>query len=150
MKKNFSLVLGAVAAVIFAVSQVQAETHPVQLAVFEPVQIFSAEESISGLRLNLLYGRNDSVTGLDLGLVGVADSDFTGWQYNFGANITKGNFSGLQMGVVNYANSAKGVQLGLINYAVSLNGVQIGLINIIRGGGMFPVFPIINWSFQTP
>ncbi|MBU3955872.1 hypothetical protein KJ633_05370 [bacterium] len=51
------------------------------------------------------------------------------------------------MGVVNYANSAKGLQLGVINYAVSLKGLQIGLINIIRQGGMFPVFPIVNWSF---
>jgi len=147
MLKNFSAVVCAiVGAFIFNVSAAAAETHPVQIALVDPVQIFSADTSISGVRLNLLYGRNDSVTGVDLGLVGVADSDFTGWQYNVG-NITKGGFSGLQMGFVNYANSAKGLQLGVINYAVSLKGLQIGVINIIGQGGMFPVFPFINWSF---
>jgi hypothetical protein len=32
-------------------------------------------------------------------------------------------------------------------YAQRLHGVQIGLINIIKTGGQFPVFPIVNWSF---
>jgi len=30
---------------------------------------------------------------------------------------------------------------------VSMKGLQIGLVNIIRQGGQFPVFPIVNWSF---
>ncbi|MFH1957156.1 MAG: hypothetical protein ABIJ15_01595 [bacterium] len=148
MLKKISVVIVAIAAaIVFAAAPAVAETRPVQLALIDPVQIFNADTSISGVRLNLLYGRNDSVTGLDLGLVGVADSDFTGWQYNFVGNITKGNFSGLQMGFVNYANSAKGLQLGVVNYAVSLKGLQIGVINIIVQGGMFPVFPFVNWAF---
>ena len=40
-----------------------------------------------------------------------------------------------------------GVQLGLVNYAGTMHGLQIGLVNIIKQGGAFPVFPIVNWSF---
>jgi hypothetical protein len=139
-----------------------AAEKPIQLSLFTPIQLFSEDTPISGIRLNLIYGRNVSVTGLDWGLVnhtttgnftgvqfgfvGLADSDFLGWQDN-GINIVKGNFEGLQWGLVNYANYAHGIQLGFVNYAVSMKGLQIGLVNIIKQGGMFPIFPIVNWSF---
>lgn len=140
----------------------QAVEKPVQLSLFAPVQLFPEETSIKGVRFNLLYGKNTSVYGLDFGLVnhttsgkttavqfgflGIADADFFGWQDNH-INITKGNFEGLQSGVINYANQMNGVQFGFVNYAGTMNGLQIGLINIIKQGGMFPVFPIVNWSF---
>ncbi len=146
-KKFCKFPVFTVAAIILIFSRAGAETVPVQIALLDPVQIYNADTSVKGLRLNLIYGRNKAVTGLDLGLVGSVDSDFTGWQYNFAGNISKGNFEGLQMGFVNYAESARGLQLGMINYAGSLKGIQIGLINIIGRGGMFPVFPFLNWSF---
>jgi len=139
-----------------------AEEKPIQLSLFTPVQLFPEDTPISGIRLNLIYGRNVSVTGLDWGLVnhtttgkftgvqfgfvGLAESDFLGWQDN-AVNIVQGNFEGFQWGVVNYANYANGLQLGLVNYAASMKGLQIGLVNIIQQGGAFPVFPIVNWSF---
>jgi hypothetical protein len=49
--------------------------------------------------------------------------------------------------LVNYAENMNGFQLGLVNYAQTAKGLQIGLVNIIRQGGQFPVFPIVNWSF---
>jgi hypothetical protein len=140
----------------------QSQSRPIQLALFAPVQIFPERYSISGIRLSLIYGKNASVTGLDwglvnhtttgvttglqVGLVGLADADFVGWQDN-AINVVKGNFQGLQWGLVNSANHARGLQLGFVNYARTLNGLQIGLINIIKQGGQFPVFPIVNWSF---
>lgn len=162
LKKNRVLLGLAVLILIFVSTPVQAQDRPIQLSLFTPVQIFPEDNSISGVRLNLIYGRNAYVTGLDVGLVnhtktgtskgvqfgmvGLVESDFVGWQSN-DINITKGNFKGLQLGVVNYANYANGVQFGLVNYAVSMKGLQIGLVNIIRQGGQFPVFPIVNWSF---
>ncbi len=141
---------------------VAAQDRPVQLALFTPVQIFPANYSISGIRISLIYGRNTTITGLDWGLVnhttkgtskgvqfgvvGLSDANFTGWQDNW-VNIVNENFEGLQFGLVNYANHANGLQLGFINYARSLKGIQIGLVNIIKQGGAFPVFPIVNWSF---
>ncbi|MBD3402581.1 hypothetical protein GF420_06775 [candidate division GN15 bacterium] len=148
---------------LFAVdSHAQEETKPIQLALLAPVQLFDEDTPISGIRLNLLYGRNTRVSGLDwglvnhttegqsmgvqFGLVGIADDGFLGWQDNF-VNITKGDFEGFQWGAVNYANNGNGLQLGLVNYARTMKGLQIGLINIIKQGGQFPVFPIVNWSF---
>jgi len=149
-------------ALTFISTPVVAENRPVQLSLVTPIQIFPETDTITGLRINLIYGRNASVTGLDwglinhttdgitkawqIGVVGLADSDFVGWQNNFG-NVVNGNFKGLQLGVVNYANYAEGLQFGLINYAESMHGLQVGLVNIIKQDGAFPVFPIVNWSF---
>jgi len=143
-------------------TQAFAQSKPVQLSLFTPVQIFNENVPISGVRLNLIYGRSVSVTGLDLGLVnhtttgksmglqyglvGIADADFVGWQDN-AVNMVKGNFEGIQSGLVNYAHYANGLQFGFVNYAATMKGLQIGLVNIIGQGGQFPVFPIVNWSF---
>lgn len=147
---------------IFVSVPAMAQQKPIQLSLFTPVQLFPETDAITGIRLNFLYGRNTTVVGLDLGLVnhtttglskglqtglvGIVDSDFIGWQDN-AVNVVKGNFEGLQLGIVNHANYASGLQLGLVNYARSMKGLQIGLINIIGQGGQFPIFPIVNWSF---
>jgi len=157
----------AVAAILSVVpcltcSTLSAEERPLQLSLFPPLQIFPEEDSITLIRFNVIYGRNASVRGLDLGLVnhtttgmskgfqwGFAswnDADFTGWQWS-PICVTKGDFKGLQLGTVNYARSARGLQLGFVNYAETMYGLQIGLVNIIGEGGFFPVFPIVNWSF---
>jgi hypothetical protein len=76
-----------------------------------PIQTFPENTSIGGLRLNLLYGKNVSVTGLDIGLVsessggnsaGIQTSllalnrgDFTGWQWAALA-LNEGRVEGLQ------------------------------------------------------
>jgi len=163
MLKHKQLLSGlAILFVISVSAPAMAQDRPIQLSLFTPVQLFPEDTPISGIRLNFIYGRNVSVTGLDwglvnhtttgkftgvqFGLVGLAESDFLGWQDN-GVNIVKGNFEGFQWGVVNYANYAHGIQLGLVNYAASMKGLQIGLVNIIQQGGAFPVFPIVNWSF---
>jgi len=154
------LVLVALTMIISSTS-VQAQDRPIQIALFTPVQIVPEDIDIKGFRFDVIYGRNASVTGFDVGLVnhtttglskgiqfsfiGLNESDFIGWQHGF-VNITKGNFEGLQVGVVNYANQMKGVQFGLVNYAGSGKGLQIGLVNIIKEGGAFPVFPIVNWT----
>ncbi len=145
-----------------SIGSAQAQSKPIQLALVSPIQIFKPESPIAGIRINLIYGKNVSVTGLDWGLVnhttsGIStgiqwgivnlnDNHFTGWQ-DGAVNITGGNAEGLQTGLVNTANYASGVQFGIVNYARSMKGLQIGLVNIIRQGGAFPVFPIINWSF---
>jgi hypothetical protein len=163
MSRKYRVIIAlAVFCLILLSSTIQAQEKPIQLSLFAPVQLFSENTAIKGIRLNLLYGRNVSVTGLDWGLVnhtttgdflgvqfgvvGYTEANFTGWQDNW-VNVVKGNFEGLQWGAVNYANNAKGLQLGFVNYAVTMNGLQIGLVNIIKQNGAFPVFPIVNWSF---
>ena len=161
-KKNRSLLGVVILTIVLMTQPVLAQEKPIQLSLFSPIQLVPEDDAISGVRLSLLYGRNKYVSGLDWGLVshstsgrsvgvqfggvGLVEADFMGWQSNV-VNITEGNFEGFQWGVVNYAGHASGFQLGLVNYAASMKGLQIGLVNIIKQGGQFPVFPIVNWSF---
>ncbi len=149
-------------ALISAPAFAQEDQRPFNLSLVTPIQIFPDNYAINGLRINLLYGRNASVVGLDwglvnqtttglsqglqLGLVNLDDADYTGLEYGF-VNVTTGSAKGMQWGFVNTAGFANGLQLGFINYAKTMKGLQIGLVNIIKQGGQFPVFPIVNWSF---
>ncbi len=165
---------GAIAVLAcFALTPVSAlaQKKPVQLSLVTPVQIFPPEDTIAGVRLNILYGRNVVVSGLDIGLVnhttdisrgvqhglvGIAGS-FQGIQVHV-VNISKGKFEGwqmghvnvsdtfrgFQMGLVNTSGEAEGFQLSLVNYARRLTGLQIGLLNINKEGGMVPVFPLFT------
>lgn len=152
------LLIGCLVAI--SASPANAQGKPIQLALVNPVQIVPETESISGLRLSLIYGRNANVSGFDWGLVtsttgnftgvqwglvGMVDGDFEGWQHNL-VSITNGSFKGLQMGAYNSANYVNGLQLGLFNSVGSMKGVQIGLLNFIKKGGFMPFFPIVNWS----
>jgi hypothetical protein len=163
MSKVFSLMAVLMVVVLLSAPVSAQETQrPIQLSLVTPIQIFPDNYSISGLRINLLYGRNTSVVGLDLGLVNhtttglsqglqlgfvnLNDADYTGLEHAF-VNVTTGNAKGMQWGFVNTAGFMNGLQLGFVNYAKSMKGLQIGLVNIIKQGGQFPVFPIVNWSF---
>jgi hypothetical protein len=149
------------AAVFLATLPAQAEGKPIQLALFSPIQVFSPDQSITGLRVSLLYGKNVDMTGLDwglvtetsgkfegvqLGFVGVVDGNATGIQYNL-VSLTGGSFTGLQLGWYNSAGHTSGLQFGLINTTGTIKGLQIGILNFIRQGGFLPFFPIVNGSF---
>ena len=155
----------------------QSDARPIQIALVNPIQIFNEDTSITGLRLNLLYGRNQNVKGIDLGLiaghttgngkgvqwnlVNITDGMFTGFQW--GAvnivggqstafqlgwfNQTKASSESFQWGLLNVAEDMSGFQLGIVNYAQKMYGLQIGLLNIIKSKEKLPVFPIVNWSF---
>jgi len=165
-----ALLAGAVTAPLAA------QQKPIQIALFTPVQIVPETQGVGALRINFIYSANRSVQYVDLGFVNVTTGGasrgvqwafvsinkgaFSGWQSSFAA-VTQGPFVGLQSGgftssrqgrgvqwgVVNTAESWNGLQFGLVNYTQRLHGVQVGLINIIKTGGQFPVFPIVNWSF---
>lgn len=149
---------------------------PFQVALFEPVQLRPAGQEILVFRLNLIYGRNVSVKGLDVGLVnhstggeskgvqyglvGYIEGDMLGWQAHL-VNMTRGHFTGyqtgfynevgtgegFQSGFVNQASNFSGLQLSFVNVADDLYGVQIGLVNVIRSKEAFSLLPIVNWKF---
>lgn len=163
MKSRMFQILAALTLAIGALpSMAAAQTKPINIALFDPIQIFPESQPIAGLRINLIYGKNVSMVGLDWGLVNaVGTGGFTGLQWGL-VNLTDGKTVGFQGGLVNLArtdvegfqygwfnsgNHVSGFQLGLVNYAGSMNGLQIGIVNIIKTGGQFPVFPIVNWSF---
>ena len=129
------------------------------LALFDPIQTTSECDFINGVRINLIYGSNCSVVGLDLGLVNRLSNNMTGYQVGLvnivgndlvgtqiGAlnqvcgnglgfqhgivNMVQGHFSGIQDAfLLNSACSVCGVQSGAINYTEELTGFQFGIIN---------------------
>jgi len=151
-------------------------TKPINLSLFDPIQIFKNDTAIHGVRLNI-YGKNAELKGIDLGIanfitgdvvglqhgvVNVVKGDFTGWQAG-PVQVTEGFMKGLQSGMIysrngsgkglmasglNWSDDFIGLQFGIVNYAITINGIQLGLINIIKEGGMLPFFPIFNFSFK--
>jgi len=175
--KKWSIGLMAMALIIFCFyNPVLAEdTKPINLSLFDPVQIFDADTSVKGFRLNLIYGVNQDVTGLDIGLANhakgnmsgvqfglanIVGSDFKGWQTSL-ANLVYGSGVGLQIGVYNYGESFRGMQvaavnhtkkfsglaIGAVNYTDVLNGLQIGVLNFNWRGEPLKFFPVFNFSF---
>ena len=146
-----------------------AQAEPVQLSLWNPIQLFPEQSSVDGLRLNLLYGKNEDVAGLDMGLVNGASRSVAGLQIGclwndvgaFSPDDVPGEISGIQIGgLANTAGSACGLQMaGLLNVAqdgmmggqfsllcnyvkTDANGVQFGSANIATGrmnGGQIAV-----------
>jgi hypothetical protein len=146
---------------MLAVLPVAAAEKAVNLSLFTPISLAKAEDSVTGFRFNLIYGKNASVRVVDLGFinhtttglskglqwgaVNVTEGEFSGLQIA-AININKGSAHGVQWGTVNYAATAGGLQLAFVNYAQTIDGLQIGAINIIKKGGFLPVCIIANWS----
>ncbi len=124
------------------------KTKPVNLTFFDPVQIFNADASITGFRLNLLYGVNRDMTGLDLGVGNQVNGNMKGWQIG-AADYVEGGFMGAQMGAANIVQGsaigsqtsalnlvggdAKGCQISAANVVCgSAAGLQIGATNIVK------------------
>jgi hypothetical protein len=165
----------AAALTLLAAGSASAAPSPFQLALFDPAQIVKHDQSVGLLRIDLIYGRNVNVTGLDIGLVNhttgnqgglsygianVVQGSFTGWQDN-AINIADQSFLGLQSGIwnqskdghgvqfgwVNVTEKMSGLQVGIVNYTRTMSkGVQIGVGNIILEGGI-PFLPIVNARF---
>jgi len=161
LSRRVVLVLALVVAPLVTPSPSVAQRKAFNLALVTPIQIFPAEQDIGGVRLNVIYGRNANLSGLDVGIanhivdkgegvqwgaVNISGS-FVGWQ-NAWVNVTEENFEGFQSAFVNSAGRISGLQFGLVNYAKRANGVQIGLVNIIKEGGQFPFMVIANWGFE--
>ena len=151
----FALVIATLSA-----SPAMAADKPVNLSLFSPVALVKPEDGVTAFRFNLLYGKNASVKGVDLGLVNHTSTRSSGLQWGF-VNVNDGNFKGLQLSAIsynkgttdglqwsafNYAGTAGGLQLAFVNYAKSLQGVQVGVVNIAKSGGTFPVMVIANWK----
>lgn len=105
------------------------------------------EGNVEGVRLSVLYGKTNTVKGLDISLLGLSEvNNFTGLGLDFvGAHRVKNNFHGVSFSFVNWHDNVgkggaiaavnytqsnfTGLQLGAYNYAGTLNGVQFGFVN---------------------
>lgn len=120
------------------------DTKPFQLALVPDVQIVKPSDSVTGFRLSI-YGENQDVTGLDLGLVNRTTGDFTGVGLNI-ITMVDGSATGVMWHPIGYGRVngdfggwhaatffswLKGDTTGLQSSLVSRNrgdftGVQLG------------------------
>lgn len=144
MKRRYVWVVSAV--LMLASSSALAASSPFQLALFDPVQIVKHDQSVGIVRIDLIYGKNAGMSGLDLGLINHTTGDqvglsyglasyvqggFTGWQDNV-INIADKSFLGLQSGAFNRSKDGHGVQFGWVNVTDKMSGLQLGLVNYTR------------------
>ncbi len=136
-EKEYLMKKLVLAACVVAAAVSFAESTPVMLSLFTPVQIPSSEYDVTGFRLSLLYGDCKNFKGLDIGVVDHTDGDFTGVQIG-GVNVIDDRLLGGQIGLVNWNSSdvrewdkiSTGAQIGLLNYAGSFCGLQGGIVNV--------------------
>jgi uncharacterized protein YbcI len=103
---------------------------PCQLALFYPLQVFNNKKNVYGLRFDVFYGVNKTISGLDIGMVNEADSMY-----------------GIQIGVLYNClhKSMEGIQAGIVN---SVDGdlffFQMALWNNTVNGGMTGIQTALN------
>ena len=148
MKKS---ILVAAVVCLSALALSAFDTTAFQISLWAPrAQLVPPEIAISGLKLNLPYGNNSKVTGVDLGFVSInreqddkLDAQVSAFQVNLW-NSTNGRFGGFQVGLVNLADTSAGIQVGLLNStdnmfrgfhvgvfnsSLEVHGLEVGLIN---------------------
>jgi len=150
-KITWCLAAASLAAFLLAAPTNASAQKPVNLSVFNPIQIVPEAESVAGLRLSLFHARNANVVGFDwvwlgfhqttgnftgVAFVGLAvnmvDGTMTGWQATLG-NLAKGGMTGVQTGALNWnGGQSTGLQLGAVNIADEFTGLQLGLVNYTR------------------
>ena len=144
-----------------AAAPAQETFKPLQLALVPTIELVPQDQSVHGLRLNI-YGNNENVSGVDIGLVHETKSRFSGVAFGL-LSIVHGearglqfsgiysgadaSISGLQVGMVNRSANIHGVQIGLANFADDMTGIQIGLWNEIKSKEKWQVFPLFNAAF---
>lgn len=69
------------------------------------------------------------------GILNITGKSFNGFQVGGVANFVSKDMEGVQIaGVFNYAKKVKGLQIGLINVADTSSGWSLGLLNFIKNG----------------
>ena len=133
---------------------------PLQLSL--PGTNLPNEDSVSGLRANLFYGKTSDVKGVDISLIGLSEMDnFSGLGVGFlGArkinnefkglslglfNYNTGKTSGMNFGLVNITNKTSGVNLAFVNKSQDINGANIGFINVTTGDTLMDL-GLINYA----
>ena len=135
------------AAYAFAVGSVLADTTPIMLSLWDPVQFPSDEYDVMGLRLSALCECRD-FTGLDVGLLQCSQGDFC-WVAVGGSAKVDGSACGVHITglgncvgndlhgvqIAGWGNEVKcdgyGIFVGALwgNRTKDIFGMQIGLIN---------------------
>lgn len=141
------MLAASMAAALAAASPARAEEKPIQLSLFDPVQLVPAGQSISGLSLALIYSKNANLTGVDFSFIAAQTTGNLKGVQLAPVDLVGGTLTGVQFGLFNKAKHVEGLQIGAVNYAGTIRGLQIGFVNIIEKGGWLPVCIIVNGNF---
>ncbi len=118
----------------FSVTAAQAD-RPLQLAFWPPdMQLVNQGESVTGLRL-AVYGRNQNMSGLDLGFCNESTGSFKGLAFGL-ANMAEGSVHGLQWTWIysKAGNDLIGWQSGLLTMAGDESkGIQTSAVALNKG-----------------
>jgi hypothetical protein len=135
--KMFKKYLLVVVMSLISVSAHAADWTPFQLSFINPVQIFPEETKVQGVRLNLIYGVNKEVNGIDYGSINRTTGTTNGVQVGAfpigGVNITKDLYGAQLIGILGGVNVATGDVTGIqvtslfagVNSAGNVTGVQL-------------------------
>lgn len=99
-------------------------------------------DNVSGMRLALLYAKNDNVSGLDLGLASFSESaNQSGFTFNMGLSKVTGSSSGCACALINiHEGSDSGFNGAFINIIKSVDdGVNVGFLNMTEGNSMVDI-----------
>ncbi|MFA5778574.1 MAG: hypothetical protein WC947_00350 [Elusimicrobiota bacterium] len=145
MKKCAVVFLTAVmVGVGFMAAYAAGDVTPVKVSLVPTVGIPS-QETVHGLNLGLIGDNVKEVQGLQLSWIYSGTKEkMVGLQAGF-VDIGK-EVTGVQYGFYNQADNMTGLQLGFINSTEYMNGVQIGLVNIIKKGAL-PFMVLVNANF---
>jgi hypothetical protein len=135
--KQFSLVLVALG--LFLVSSAHAAVSPLGVSIVPPVEFPPADFTITGARLDVLWGDHHKVYGIDLGGLGnVTDQESWGIQVAGLMNYNKGEADIVLLQAAGIANinvnkvHMIGIQAALYNSNMAestLAGLEVGLYN---------------------
>jgi len=151
-KKRFLLLL--VIAAVFLISLPGMSTDkgfdagPIQLSLYNPIQLIPDDFDVYGLRLTFPYGLNNSVYGLDLGVWNTLKGDLWGVGFASLVSTRHGSMYGINTGGIvsitdaddvgwsiagcynHVGGTVKGVQSTIAyNKAKNVKGVQLAIVN---------------------
>jgi hypothetical protein len=92
--------------------------------------------NVDGFRLALFYGKNESISGFDLGIASLSESrNSSGFSMIWGVGKVTGRSSGLATAFVNlHSGEDSGANAAFINSVSAMkSGVNIGFVNVTEG-----------------
>jgi hypothetical protein len=130
----FNIVGGSVGGVQLGglYNNVLGNVNGVQLAILHN----SVKRDLRGAQLSLYNHVKGQVSGIQIAPVGnIANKNVKGIQIAAIGNVVHKKFEGVQFGgLFNYARNLRGMQIGLVNIADTSSGFSLGLINYVRNG----------------
>jgi len=140
--------LVALCAFVAAASFARADVA--EFSLFAPAQTAPVDTDIGGLRLDLVYGANRNMYGLDLGVAGKTSGDVMGVQVVVGVNRVEGDAYGIQAALCmnSVLKDAYGVQWGYgVNHTVgNFSGYQCGVYNRVNGTMRGLEYGVVSYS----